>query len=348
MTKKILLALTALAALTLSFSSCKKDDNKGGNGKNPKTEVKLRVEPKEVKVMVGKTAELTVTVEPADTKYTFESANADIATVSDKGVITGVKVGKTVISVKAGDVTKTADVEVIDGGAIDESRLLGKTLPEGYDKLRELIAPFYAPIFSQMKEQEDIVKAANEAEGWEFFLYEGKQAELNEEIYTCQVGWEGEGENARPKDPRIVAQIVYAHGKNVNGPWMAAFFLPYPDLLFDQDPIVDPNEASQEQQESMQLCETILRAYGFADAGHFTQFQDKNGNPTNLGISMYNTGLEGGSLQATIAGEKRDDGKYGLFLQIEQREPKQSNSMRSATELKTQFISSDLKKFQAR
>ncbi len=347
MTKKILLALAALTALTLCFSSCKKDDNKP----TPKSEVKLRVEPKEIKVIVGQTAELTVTVQPADTKCTFETANADIATVSDKGVITGVKVGKTVITVKAGDATpKTVDVEVIEASTIDESRLLGKVLPDGFDKLRELIAPFYAPIFTKMKEQEPIVKTANEAEGWEFFKYTGKQEHLNSSIYTCQGIWEGEGDNAKPKDPRIIGQVVYAHGEEVGGPWMACFFLPYPDLLFDEDPVVESEKASEKQKESLKLCRTILAAYGFTESALLIQFVDKNQKPTNIGLGAYKTGLEGGSLLAVIMGSKdADSGKYGLFLQIEQQEPKKKpSSMRSASELKTQYISSDLMKFQAR
>lgn len=345
MTKEIFLALAALTALTLCFSSCKKDNNKP----TPKSEVKLKVEPKDVQVMVGKTAQLTVTVQPADTKYTFESANADIATVSDKGVVTGVKVGKTVITVKAGDVTKTANIEVIEASAIDESRLLGKVLPQGFEEMRELFAPFYAPIFSKMKEQEPIVKAANEAEKWEFFKYTGKQDYLNSSIYTCQVPFEGEGENAKPIDGRLIAQVVYAYGEEVGGPWMACFFLPYSDILFDEDPVVDPNTASDKQKKSMQVCENILRAYGFSEAGHLIQYVDKNKKPTNIGLALYKTGLEGGSLQGVIMGSKQDDGKYGLSIEISQREPeKEANSMRSASELKTQYISSDLKKFQAR
>lgn len=348
MTKKIFLALTALTALTLCFSSCKKD-NTGGNKPKPKTETKLKVEPKDVQVMVGKTAQLTVTVQPADTKYTFETANADIATVSDKGVVTGVKVGKTVVTVKAGDAVKTANIEVIEASAIDESRLLGKVLPEGFEKMRGLFAPFYAPIFSKMKEQEPIVKAANEAEKWEFFKYTGDQDYLNKSIYTCRVPFEGEGDNAKPIDGRMIAQVVYAYGEEVGGPWMACFFLPYSDILFDEDPVVEEKNASDKQKESMQLCGNILRAYGFSEAAHLIQYVDKNKKPTNIGLAMYKTGLEGGSLQGVIMGSKRDDGKYGLSIEISQREPeKEASSMRSASELKTQYISSDLMKFQAR
>lgn len=348
MTKKLLLALAALSALTLSFSSCKKDPNKGG-GSNPKTEIKLKVEPRDLQIMVGETAQLTVTVSPADTKYTFESSNADIATVSDKGVVTGVKVGKTAISVKAGDAVKTANIEVIEASTLDESRLLGKVLPQGFENMRGLFAPFYAPIFSKMKEQEPIVKAANEAEKWEFFKYTGEQEKLNSSIYTCRVPFEGEGDNAKPIDGRIIAQIVYAYGEKVGGPWMACFFLPYSDILFDEDPVVDPNTASDKQKESMKLCQNILMAYGFTESGSLIQYVDKNKKPTNIGLALYKTGLEGGSLQGVIMGAKRDNGKYGLSIEITQQEPdKKSSSMRSASELKTQYISSDLKKFQAR
>lgn len=353
MTKKIFLALAALTALTLCFSSCKKDNTGGntggGNTPKPKTEVKLKVEPKDVKVMVGNTKELTVTVQPADTKYTFESANADIATVSDKGVVTGVKAGKTVITVKAGDATKTANVEVIEASAIDENRLLGKVLPQKFEKMREAFAPFYAPIFSKMKEQEPIVKSANEAEGWEFFKFSGKQAELNDHIYTCRVPIEGEGQNAKPKDSRFISQIVYVYGKKFGGPIIGAYFLPYQEITFDEDPVVNPDNASDKQKESMQICQVILAAYGFTESAHLTQYQDQNGKPVNLGITSYKQGLEGGSLAATISGDPMDNGKFCLYLDIRQQEPKKkSSSMRSATELETQFISSDFKKFQAR
>ncbi len=334
MTKKIFLALAALAALTLSFSSCKKD-NQGGNTPTP-TDVKLAVNPASLTVMVGKTAALEIKTQPANAEYTCISKDPAIATVDNKGVITGVKVGETKVTVTAGSATKEVAVKVADEKSTTNDRLLGKTLPKELEGVREFIAPFYVPIFKQMKEQEDIVKAANEKEGWHFFLYTGKQEKLNSKAYTCEAPFVGEGENARPKDNRFIGQLVYAYAL-AKDPVVIAFFRPdIQEIVFDEDPIVDPKSATEQQQKNMNVCMNILVAYGFTESPGLIQYVNEAGENQNLGIAMYNTKLDGGPLQAVISGmEKHDQAgntRYTLYLEIQQKAPKtQSRSLRTAT-----------------
>ena len=63
-------------------------------------------------VAVGATEQITATVKPANTKVAFTSSDDTIATVDEKGVVTGVKAGKVTITAKAGKTTKTVDMEV--------------------------------------------------------------------------------------------------------------------------------------------------------------------------------------------------------------------------------------------
>jgi hypothetical protein len=63
-------------------------------------------------VAVGATEQITATVKPASTKVTYASSDATIATVDEKGVVTGVKAGDVTITAKAGKTTKTVKMSV--------------------------------------------------------------------------------------------------------------------------------------------------------------------------------------------------------------------------------------------
>lgn len=65
-------------------------------------------------VAVGATEQIKATVKPANTKVTYTSDNAEIATVDEKGLVTGVKAGDVTITVKAGKTTKTVKMAVKD------------------------------------------------------------------------------------------------------------------------------------------------------------------------------------------------------------------------------------------
>ena len=63
-------------------------------------------------VAVGSTEAIKATVKPANTKVTYTTSDATIATVDEKGVVTGVKAGDVTITVKAGKTTKTVKMAV--------------------------------------------------------------------------------------------------------------------------------------------------------------------------------------------------------------------------------------------
>ena len=63
-------------------------------------------------VAVGATEQITATVKPAGTKVTYTTSDAAIATVDEKGVVTGVKDGEVTITAKAGKTTKTVKMTV--------------------------------------------------------------------------------------------------------------------------------------------------------------------------------------------------------------------------------------------
>lgn len=65
-------------------------------------------------VAVGATEQITATVKPTNTKITYTSDNTDVATVDEKGLVTGVKAGDATITVKAGKTTKTVKMAVKD------------------------------------------------------------------------------------------------------------------------------------------------------------------------------------------------------------------------------------------
>ena len=63
-------------------------------------------------VNVGKTGKVAIKANTTGKKVTYSSSDKKIATVSNKGVVTGVKVGKATITVKAGNVTRKCIVTV--------------------------------------------------------------------------------------------------------------------------------------------------------------------------------------------------------------------------------------------
>ncbi|MDD6927992.1 MAG: Ig-like domain-containing protein [Porphyromonas sp.] len=306
MTKKILLALAALTALTLCFSSCKKDEPKP----TPKSEVKLRVEPKEIKVIVGRTAELTVTVEPADTKCTFETANADIATVSDKGVITGVKVGKTVITVKAGDATpKTVDVEVIEASSMDKSRYIGTPDDKGY------IAPIYVVEASKIKDLKDVITEANKVNGYVFDEDFAMDNGGNVLIYV------GPNNGKQWTDDRIIGEIGYYYFPNPADNFMLFFM----KNSFDEDLV---KKAADGDEKAQQALFGVAAAYGF-DKEQASGSLD-NGSPCLVAYNMEQ--FPEGPYEVMILSSKNSKtGKYTIRFQVLQRAPQAQSSLAQRT-----------------
>ena len=78
----------------------------------PAPVVKPGITAKVSQVYVGKKATIKVTKTKVTGKVTFKSSNKKVATVNSKGVITGKKAGKAVITVKVGKYTKKLTVKV--------------------------------------------------------------------------------------------------------------------------------------------------------------------------------------------------------------------------------------------
>ena len=78
----------------------------------PTPVVKPGITAKVSQVYVGKKATIKVTKTKVTGKVTFKSSNKKVATINSKGVITGKKTGKAVITVKVGKYTKKLTVKV--------------------------------------------------------------------------------------------------------------------------------------------------------------------------------------------------------------------------------------------
>ncbi|WP_298887316.1 Ig-like domain-containing protein [Porphyromonas vaginalis] len=306
MTKKIFLALAALTALTLCFSSCKKD-NTSGNKPKPKTEVKLKVEPKDVKVMVGKTQELTVTVQPADTKYTFESANADIATVSDKGVVTGVKAGKTVITVKAGDATKTANVEVIDASSMDTNSGIGS---KDQDIPHFIYVPSDKANFT--KNNLEVFKMVMTAAGWEWDQESYDYKDNKDFMFPFQSPMVDTKDGKAPK--YFFHGVRYIHTPPSGNPWISPFVL----WVYEKDPLAPELRADAEKDGGVVYL--LKNLYGFDTKADYEKgknawmgFNVKAIKDVPLGVYVYSKQLKKEDLAPS---DQKFVGYYSLRFEL--------------------------------
>ncbi len=80
------------------------------------SEIILTLDQTSLTLEIGKEAVLVASVQPAGTAVTWESSSPSVATVSD-GIVVATGVGEATITVKAGGVSKTCKVTVVEGGA---------------------------------------------------------------------------------------------------------------------------------------------------------------------------------------------------------------------------------------
>lgn len=103
MRKKALVALFILVAVLSAclFAACNDNGNDGGG------EVTVSIADKSVtEVYEGRMLQLAAAKSPESVEVTWATSDAEVATVSESGLVTGVKAGKATISVKVGDETK--------------------------------------------------------------------------------------------------------------------------------------------------------------------------------------------------------------------------------------------------
>lgn len=244
MTKKILLALAALAALTLSFSSCHKDN------KDPKkpTDVKLVVKPESVSVMVGKTAALEIKTQPADAEYTCISKDPAIATVDKKGVITGVAEGETTVTVTAGTVTKDVTVKVTPLVEVTDDMYIGLY----DDEMAKYIPAIYMPykMADLTKSKKQVIVNAMTSKGWEFTHYSDDE---NSDVAFLFVAPDD-------KEDWQMWNFAYYHTPSKGNPFCVGT-----QSAWKIDPLVSPDQLGDEEKKIQDMIITVAKAYGFTE-----------------------------------------------------------------------------------
>lgn len=254
MTKKILLALAALAALTLSFSSCHKDN------KDPKkpTDVKLVVKPESVSVMVDKTAALEIKTQPADAEYTCISKDPSIATVDKKGVITGVAEGETTVTVTAGTVTKDVAVKVTPLVEVKDDMYIG-LYNDGLEKyIPAIYMPYKMADLTKSKQQE-IVNAMT-SKGWKFTHYSNDE---NSNVAFLFVAPEDKFDDWRMVD------FAYYHTPKKGKPFCVGT-----QSAWKIDPLRPTDQLTDDEKKLQDMIITVAKAYGFTEDLHLTNLDN--------------------------------------------------------------------------
>ncbi len=316
MTKKIFLALAALAALTLSFSSCNKD--KGGDKKTP-TDVKLAVNPASLTVMVGKTAALEIKTQPANAEYTCISKDPAIATVDAKGVITGVAKGETTVTVTAGTATKDVAVKVIPLVELKDDMFIG-LYDDGSEKyIPAIYMPYKAADLTKAKQQEFVF--AMTSKGWEFTHY--KNDPNSDMTFLFQAPEE------KLQDWKMASFAYYHTPKKGN-----KFCLGTQSAWKGIDPLAPEDQLSDEAKKINEMIRTVAKAYGFTE-GYSTGTLGDGSNA----FSAYN--LSRGKdkpLELLAYSYKVDDPKDGIVyivsFQITWRGPEKTQSLATRTAIR--------------
>ncbi len=254
MTKKIFLALAALAALTLSFSSCHKDN------KDPKkpTDVKLVVKPETVSVMVGKTAALDIKTQPANAEYTCISKDPAIATVDKKGVITGVAEGETTVTVTAGTVTKDVAVKVTPLVEVTDDMYIG-LYNDGLEKyIPAIYMPYKMADLTKSKQQEIVY--AMTSKGWEFTHYDD---DPNSDAAFLFVAPEDK------QDDWKMMSFAYYHTPGKGNPFCVGNV-----GAWSIDPLRPTDQLTDDEKQLQDMIITVAKAYGFTESLELTNLDN--------------------------------------------------------------------------
>ncbi len=114
-------ALALVLALMTTFVACTPEEPTPGPGPDdttPGTTATVTLDKTSATLELGDTAQLTATKENTEEVITWTSADPSVATVSDSGLVSAVKVGKTVITATAGAASATCEITVIDSGTV--------------------------------------------------------------------------------------------------------------------------------------------------------------------------------------------------------------------------------------
>ena len=313
MTKKILLALAALAALTLSFSSCHKDN------KDPKkpTDVKLVVKPETVSVMVGKTAALDIKTQPANAEYTCISKDPAIATVDKKGVITGVAEGETTVTVTAGTVTKDVAVKVTPLVEVTDDMYIG-LYNDGLEKYIPAIYMPYTMADLTKSKQQEIVYAMT-SKGWEFTHYTNDE---NSDVAFLFVAPEDKFKDWRMLD------FAYYHT-----PSKGKRFCVGTQSAWKIDPLRPTDQLTDDEKKLQDMIITVAKAYGFTEGLELTNLTNEGKWSALAGYNLSRGDDKPLNLLAYAEPSKTDKGEafFRINFQISWYGPEKESSLATRT-----------------
>ena len=138
------LGIFAMALAMVTLIGCKKENNGSGSGTEPTDITAVNISKTEIRLAINATMMLKATTEPAGGSITWASANAEIATVTSAGLVTGIAEGETTITAKSGDKSATCKV-IVDAGevynafnVVDYGLFGNKTMIEGTDTVFSL------------------------------------------------------------------------------------------------------------------------------------------------------------------------------------------------------------------
>lgn len=319
MTKKILLALAALTALTLCFSSCKKDNK--GNNPTP-TDVKLAVNPDNLTVMVGKTAALEIKTKPANAEYTCISKDPAIATVDKKGVITGVAKGETTVTVTAGTTTKDVAIKVIPLADLKDDMYIGLYNDGNEKNIPAIYMPYKAADLTKAKQQEIIY--AMTSKGWEFTHYKDDP--------NSNIAFLFQAPKEKAQDWQM-GSFAYYHNPSKG----RKFCLGTQSAWKGIDPLAPADQLSDDAKKINKLIRAVAELYGFTE--DYASGTLKDGSNA---FSAYN--LSRGKdkpLKLLAYSEKVDDPKDGtlyiVYFQIGWMGPEKTQSLATCTAIRPEL-----------
>ena len=298
MTQKKLITLITLLICCIGLGACKEKDKPA--------DVKISV-PESLELLVGDTYKLPVAIYPKNTKFTLESSNPQVATVSAEGLITAVAEGVADIKVTAGNVSKETKVSVLKNIEISKSRYLGIDAPADEQK-------FFAPIY--IPELKDFTpnniahfKSALHPYGWIFKPYE--------DDLECKVLYYFESPRKLDKNGKEIPEqyqfcmdaLVYFHTPQDLGAPVHIQLIP--NKLYPKDYMVDPSTFTDPQDLDQQnaLLE-IVKHYGFTEDAEFTKL---GGDSAYV---AYNTEFDPKTPLRGAMYTVKSGGGYELYFQI--------------------------------
>lgn len=297
MKQKICLLLVALATLTL-FGACNKNEEPtNGN-------VRLSVKPDNVLLQVGGQKQLTILTKPSGVAYSCTSSDESVATVDNKGLVTGVKGGEAVITVVAKDQTKTVNVTVLDPNAGSVNRYIGLNSPD------TTISPIYIPVFSDLADSKETQKqliAANLKYGWTLYTNEGGD-EDDHKMIRMQAP---KDEKGKYTDGRFIIELFYHFIKKDD-----VYFDCWTKPVFKKDVVKAAHEGSEED---IKVLRGLLTLYGFTENLQASKYKkSKTLNYEGYNMKQFPEGPMWGSIYCT-----RVDGEdsYYLEFQVVQKAP---------------------------